>query len=262
MRRDGAPTHRRPQSRSYAWAPAPRKRVMAAVVAFAVFVGASVFAWDLSHVDGPPPDGSGSVDPWTSLPVGWSELPPPPEVRTGTATGWTGSQMLVWGGYEYTGYGDEASQNDGFVYDASSRTWSPIAAGPLDGRSDPAFAWTGDELLIWGGRFEGGGARLRSSQTERRTIPRRGRGVRCLRPRSTAGRRSPCGPARSSSCGGAPTGPPDAWTVPRTIRRPIVGDRSPRALWTSRTGRRSGPETRCSWSGPHSMATTTRRLGP
>ena len=136
------------------------------IVAFAVFVGASVFAWDLWHPDvvpmPPPPGVDPPVDLAAELPIGWSELPAPPEVRSGAATAWTGSQLLVWGGHEYTGYSDDSSQDDGFVYDARSRMWSPLPDSPLEGRSDPAFVWTGDELLIWGGRSEGGGSNATS----------------------------------------------------------------------------------------------------
>jgi hypothetical protein len=140
------------------WPPGTGRRIAVGAVAFAVFAAAVVFAWDLSHPDpgfGPDPSPA-VVDLASELPGGWSELPAPPEVRSGAATAWTGSQLLVWGGYEYTGYSDESSQDDGFVYDARSRRWSPLAAGPLEGRSDPASAWTGDEWLIWGGRFDGG----------------------------------------------------------------------------------------------------------
>ena len=136
-----------------------RKRAAAALVAFAVFAGAAVFAWNLWHPElAPRPRPEPAVDLASELPIGWSELPAPPEIRSGAATAWTGSQLLVWGGYEYTGFSDDSSQDDGFVYDARSRTWSPLPDTPLEGRSDPAFVWTGDELLIWGGRSEGGGS--------------------------------------------------------------------------------------------------------
>jgi hypothetical protein len=144
-------------ARPLPWAPAPRKRLTAAVVAFAIFVGASVFAWNLWQPDvpiPPPPEVDPPVDLAAELPVGWSELPAPPEVRSGAATAWTGSELLVWGGYEYVG-GNEDPDAGGFAFDARTRTWSELPASPLEGRSDPAFAWTGRELLVWGG-WDGG----------------------------------------------------------------------------------------------------------
>jgi hypothetical protein len=139
-------------ARPLAWVPAPRKRLTAGIVAFTVFVAASIFAWNLSHPDrSPSPRPAPAVDLAAQLPAGWSELPAPPEVRTGAATAWTGSQLLVWGGYEYTGYGDESSRDDGFLFDAASRAWTKIPDGPLEARSFAGGAWTGSEFLVWGG---------------------------------------------------------------------------------------------------------------
>jgi hypothetical protein len=75
-------------------------------------------------------------------------------VRSAAATAWTGSELLVWGGYEYVG-GDEDPGADGFVFDAATRRWEPMPQSPLEGRSGSSFAWTGSELLIWGG-WDGG----------------------------------------------------------------------------------------------------------
>jgi hypothetical protein len=142
-------------SRSVSLRPDRWRRAATAFVAFAVFAGAAVFAWNLSHPDpGPRPRPAPAVDLASELPIGWSELPPPPEVRSGAATAWTGSELLVWGGYEYVG-GNEDPDDGGFAFDARTRTWSELPPSPLGGRSDPAFAWTGRELLVWGG-WDGG----------------------------------------------------------------------------------------------------------
>jgi hypothetical protein len=131
------------------------RRLGTGVVAFAVFTAAVAFAWNLSHPDpGPVPRPAPAVDLGSELPVGWSELPPPPEVRSDAATAWTGSQLLVWGGYEYVG-SNENPGADGFAFDATTRRWESLPASPLEGRSSPAFAWTGQELVIWGG-WDGG----------------------------------------------------------------------------------------------------------
>jgi hypothetical protein len=141
-------------SRGHDWPPALRRRLTAATVALAVFAAAAAFAWDLSHPDrhrAPKP--MHTVDLTAELPVGWSELTAPPDVRRGAATVWTGSQLLVWGGYVYEGgFGEGPLSHGGVVFDGASRRWEQMPTGPLSARSDSAVAWTGDEFLIWGGR--------------------------------------------------------------------------------------------------------------
>lgn len=89
---------------------------------------------------------------FADLEPGWTNLPLPPEVRsTSAATAWTGDELIVWGGYVYTGYSDEVPRADGFRFDARAREWRSIAPSPLGPRTLPAAAWTGDEMLIWGG---------------------------------------------------------------------------------------------------------------
>jgi hypothetical protein len=130
------------------------RRIMTAAVAFAVFAAAAVFAWELSHPDvvpKPPPVADEPVDLAAELGPGWTELPSPPEVRSGAATAWTGSQLLVWGGYVFGGSGDKPSTDDGFLFDAASRTWRSLPPSPLSGRSLAASAWTEREFLVWGG---------------------------------------------------------------------------------------------------------------
>jgi hypothetical protein len=142
-------------TRANEWPPAAGRRLAAAAAALAVFATAVVFAWDLSHPERrPDPRPMPAVDLASELPEGWSELPAPPGVRSRAATAWTGSQLLVWGGYEYVGSNEDPDAN-GFAFDAATRRWESLPPSPLEGRSDAAFAWTGRELLIWGG-WDGG----------------------------------------------------------------------------------------------------------
>jgi hypothetical protein len=141
--------------RAIEWPPGAGRRLAAAAVALAVFATATVFAWQLSHpADGPlppPRPAEVPVDLATELGPGWSELPAPPEVRRRAATEWTGSRLIVWGGFVFDGGGDKTPSDGGFIFDAGSRTWGPMPPGPLSARSYAASAWTGSELLIWGG---------------------------------------------------------------------------------------------------------------
>jgi hypothetical protein len=80
--------------------------------------------------------------------VGWTELPPP-EIRTGAAQVWTGTQPLIWGGY--TAFDEQNVVASGLVFDAAEQTWRLTAPAPLEPRALMASAWTGSELLVWGG---------------------------------------------------------------------------------------------------------------
>jgi hypothetical protein len=132
--------------------PGPRK-VAAGIVALALFTGAAVFSWRTFVPDGTrqqqpslAPGPGGALD---ELPVGWTQLPAPPEVRSGAATAWTGRELLVWGGFK--GFDERAVSAEGLAFDATFRTWSAMPLGPLQARALAASAWTGTELLVWGG---------------------------------------------------------------------------------------------------------------
>jgi hypothetical protein len=129
-------------------------RIAAIAVAFAVFAAAALVLWNAL---GPrslrprPGDTTPVVNPLSQLPAGWNELPDPPDVRTGAASEWTGSRLLVWGGYVYTGFSDEEPLEDGYLLDPLSGAAEALPPAPLAARAFPAVAWTGSELLVWGG---------------------------------------------------------------------------------------------------------------
>jgi N-acetylneuraminic acid mutarotase len=89
-----------------------------------------------------------ATDSWSAI----SELGAP-SPRTGHSAIWTGSEMIIWGGYDGTHY-----VNDGFRYNPNTDSWSPIsvtnAPTPRYGYST---IWTGSEMIIWGGSASGSG---------------------------------------------------------------------------------------------------------
>ena len=105
------------------------------------------------------PKGSGPIvgaptDPGAgpARPKGWRKLPPAPlRSRQSASAVWTGREMIVWGGAWRAG---NASiwLDDGAAYDPAGDRWRKIAGSPLSGRSDAFIAWTGSEVLIWGGQ--------------------------------------------------------------------------------------------------------------
>jgi hypothetical protein len=67
---------------------------------------------------------------------------------------WTGSEVLIWGGAES---GPDLPLDEGRLprhgaaYDPVADSWRIIPDAPIAGRHAPISAWTGTELLVWGG---------------------------------------------------------------------------------------------------------------
>ena len=91
---------------------------------------------------------SPSTDRWLSTATSGAPAP-----RHGHIGVWSGSEMVVWGGFSAT-YGH---YQEGGRYDPASGTWqaTPVPGMP-SARANPAGVWTGTELVAWGG-FDLGG---------------------------------------------------------------------------------------------------------
>jgi len=76
----------------------------------------------------------------------------PSERRDHTAV-WTGSAMLVWGGYGANPF----YFGNGAWYDPSADAWGELASGSFSpaARRRHAAAWTGEEMIVWGGEANG-----------------------------------------------------------------------------------------------------------
>ena len=73
-----------------------------------------------------------------------------PAKRSSHTAVWTGDEMIVWGGYGGFEFG---SLNDGAAYNPVNDTWRTISnVNAPTPRRNPYQAWTGDEVVIWGGR--------------------------------------------------------------------------------------------------------------
>ena len=70
---------------------------------------------------------------------------------------WTGTQMVVWGGdwYQSPSY---HFFNSGGRYDPLTDRWLPTSTGTNvpTARAEHTSAWTGSELIVWGGRGDEG----------------------------------------------------------------------------------------------------------
>jgi N-acetylneuraminic acid mutarotase len=80
---------------------------------------------------------------WTALPTTGA-----PSGRQEHTAVWTGSEMIVWGGYP----GGSASLNDGGRYNPGANSWTALATtGAPTARVQHTAVWTGSEMIIWGG---------------------------------------------------------------------------------------------------------------
>jgi len=62
---------------------------------------------------------------------------------------WTGSDMIVWGGYDF---GNDIYYNTGGKYNPSTNTWEATATiNAPTARSEHTAIWTGTEMIVWGG---------------------------------------------------------------------------------------------------------------
>ena len=88
-----------------------------------------------------------STDSWAATSTG-ANVPPASTYHTAV---WTGTRMIVWGGF--------GSSNTGAQYDPSSDSWTPTSTGANDpvARSHHTAVWTGDEMIVWGGEQADGG---------------------------------------------------------------------------------------------------------
>src|SRR5262245_52271940 len=86
-----------------------------------------------------------STDSWTA--TGTTNAPSGRENHTGV---WTGSDMIIWGGYSYDGTSHYL--NTGGRYNPSTNSWIPTNTinAPV-GRDYPTAVWTGNEMIVWGG---------------------------------------------------------------------------------------------------------------
>src|SRR2546421_435938 len=84
-------------------------------------------------------------DSWTAI-----STTNAPAGRDGQVAVWTGSEMIVWGGY------NNGVLNTGGRYNPSTDSW--MATNSINapaGRDGHAAVWTGTQMIVWGG--SGGG---------------------------------------------------------------------------------------------------------
>lgn len=98
-------------------------------------------------------DNPGGSDPFTNdgaayIPEtgDWESLSAAPiSSRTWHSAVFTGSEMIIWGGF------GDTDITDGAAYNPTSNTWRSIASPPIASRwLGHSTTWTGTEMIIWG----------------------------------------------------------------------------------------------------------------
>ena len=116
----------------------------------AVWTGSEMIVWGGQVDSANDPAGvtatGGRYDPTTKTWTATSTASAPPPRHSHNAL-WTGSKMIVWGGY-----GIGAHESTGGVYDPATDAWTPLSTvSAPPGRVQFTSVWTGTQMLVWGG---------------------------------------------------------------------------------------------------------------
>jgi len=121
--------------------------------AFCHWTGSKMLVWGGSVTAGATLNDGALYDPildaWT--PMSTVGAPAPRGVAGETPSAWTGTEFIVWGGYDGTNV-----LGSGARYQLQSDSWTTItSSGAPTPRRNMIYAWSGTELLIYGGFSSG-----------------------------------------------------------------------------------------------------------
>jgi N-acetylneuraminic acid mutarotase len=84
-----------------------------------------------------------ATDSWTATSI--TNAPTGRDFHTAV---WTGSEMIVWGGYNYPA----CDLNSGGRYNPIADSWTPTSTvNAPEARESHTAVWTGSEMIVWGG---------------------------------------------------------------------------------------------------------------
>ncbi|HPR63951.1 MAG TPA: hypothetical protein PK014_06985 [Thermoanaerobaculia bacterium] len=138
-----------------AWSPTSEENVPTARYYHRAFwTGSRMLVWGgrgyASNIESTFKQSGGLYDPvsdtWT-----FTSVEDAPDARAAFFAVWTGTKMIVWGGWNGADYFET-----GGIYDPVEDTWSSVldtTAPP--GRNGDMAVWTGTEMVVWGGYGEG-----------------------------------------------------------------------------------------------------------
>jgi hypothetical protein len=122
-----------------------------------VWTGSRMIVWGGAVAGSNGTQTGGIYDPASGAAGSWAATATSgaPEGRSDPVAVWTGTEMVVWGGWDPTGF--DAYHGTGGRYAPGSDTWAATTlAGAPSPRVYPAAVWTGSRMLVWGGLGVGG----------------------------------------------------------------------------------------------------------
>lgn len=84
----------------------------------------------------------------------WRRLASMEPGHRGAAAMWTGKRLLVWGGERFDPSSGDVLPSHGLAYDPNTDSWSSLPRAPISPRDGSTVAWTGRQLLVWGGAVQ------------------------------------------------------------------------------------------------------------
>jgi len=118
----------------------------------AVWTGSLMIVWGGMTAVSTYANSGGRYDPVANLWVaGGTSLTVAPIARAYHTAVWTGTTMIIWGGYNGAGY-----LSTGGRYDPGGDTWLATKNFPSTTRAWHTAVWTGLEMVVWGGRNASG----------------------------------------------------------------------------------------------------------
>jgi hypothetical protein len=117
----------------------------------ALWTGSKMIVWGGLHYDFVTGTNVrlGSGGRYDPLSDSWSPttLAGAPSPRSSQSAVWTGSRMIIWGGYD-----GSARLSTGALYDPVNDSWTDTpTTGAPSARSGHSAVWTGGRMIIWGG---------------------------------------------------------------------------------------------------------------
>ena len=144
-----------PASNSWRMLPASGMPVGNGSAVQVFWTGTKVLVWKSTPVGYPVPNFAygGLLDPATGS---WTAVAPPPEVLGGygDAVTWTSDGLFVWSGQASST--DSELYGTGAIYDPDTNSWSVLPTSPLADRVGATAIWTGEQVLVFGGKLSGG----------------------------------------------------------------------------------------------------------